>query len=265
MKSVLLVLAVLFPSLGFAATLTGSIVESSTAVNLASVGTLDWARWPGYTHKSNLISNITVTGQSKTYTNDPRIIGDASGVKLLGKSQFRFTVAATTQERTLILYVGGWNAAGRISVTMPGVPEYTAAVQSTKTFDKIVTIRYRADSNTTLTVRYIQTSFVGGLRLQAAALQGPTAPPPTGNGTARLTWVKPTKNTNGTPLTNLTGYKVYWGTAPGSYTHTYVINNPAATAITLDKLATGTWYFVVTSIAGGVESAHSNMASKSIP
>jgi hypothetical protein len=264
MKSALLVLAVLFPGLGFAATLSGSIVESAVAVNLGSVGTLDWARWPGYTHKSNLISNITVTGMSKTYTNDPRIIGDASGVKLLGKSQFQFTVAATTLERTLIIYVGGWNATGRISVTMPGVPEYSAAVQSTATFDKIVTIRYRADTNTTLTVRYIQTSDVGSLRLQAAALQGSTAPPPTGTGSARLTWVKPTTNTNGTPLTNLTGYKVYWGTTRGAYTKSYVVNNPAATALTVGNLSAGTWYFTVTALAGGTESVPSNVASKAI-
>jgi hypothetical protein len=266
MKSVLLVLAVIFPGVGFAATLTGSVVESSVAVNLASVGTLDWARWPGYTHKSNLISNITLTGMSKNYTNDPRIIGNASGVKLLGKSQFQFTVAATTQERTLIVYIGGWNAAGRLSVTMPGVPEYSAAVQSTTTFDKIVTIRYRADTNTNLTVRYIQTSALGGLRLQAAALQGATAPPPpTGPGSARLTWVRPTANTNGTPLTNLTGYKVYWGTTRGAYTKSYVVNNPSATSLTVSNLGSGTWYFTVTAIAGGTESAQSNVASKAIP
>jgi hypothetical protein len=267
MKSVLLVVAVLFPSLGFAATMTGSIVDSSVAVNLSAVGTLDWARWPGYTHKSNLISNITITGKSASYTNDPRIIGDASGVKLYGKSQFQFTVPATTQDRTLIIYVGGWNAAGRVSVTMPGVPEYSAAVQSTKTFDKIVTIKYRADANATLTVRYIQTSSTGGLRLQAAALQGAAAPPPpqSGTGSAVLNWVRPTTNTNGTPLTNLTGYKVYWGQTQGAYTSSSVINNPAATGYTVSGLGSGKWYFTVTVLASGRESAQANPVNKSIP
>ena len=45
-------LACLAPGLGLAASLTGSNVVSSATVNLSSVGMLDWARWPGYTHKS---------------------------------------------------------------------------------------------------------------------------------------------------------------------------------------------------------------------
>jgi hypothetical protein len=268
MKSVLLFLSLVFPSFGFAATMTGSIVESSVAVNLSGVGTLDWARWPGYGHKSNLISNLTISGKSVNYSNDPRIIGDASGVKLYGKSQFQFTVPATTQDRTLIIYVGGWNAAGRVSVTMPGVPEYSAAVQSTKTFDKILTIKYRADASSTLTVRYIQTSNTGGLRLQAAALQGVATsppPPPSGTGKAVLTWAKPTKNTNGSALTNLSGYRVSWGKTKGTYTNSFVVNNPAATTYTVTGLTTGTWYFAVTALAGGRESVPSNPASKAFP
>jgi hypothetical protein len=214
-----------------------------------------------------LISNFTTGSKVTAYTTGTRIIGDASGVKIYGKnSAFTFTAAATTQDRTLIIYLGGYGVTGRVSVTMPGVPEYSAAVQSTKSFDKVVTIKYRADSNATLTVRYIQTSSAGSIRLQAAALQGAaTVPPPTGTGSARLTWVKPTKNTNGTPLTNLTGYKVYWGKTQGSYTNSAVINNPATTSFTVGSLATGRWYFAVTSTAGGIESAKSNVASKTIP
>ena len=55
-------LACLAPGLGFAASLTGSNVVSSASVNLSAVGTLDWARWPGYTHKGTTISNVTTTG-----------------------------------------------------------------------------------------------------------------------------------------------------------------------------------------------------------
>ena len=65
MKAALVcVLLCLTPGLATAATLTGSIVDSSAAVNLSAVGTLDWARWPGYTHKGSAISNVTTTGTS---------------------------------------------------------------------------------------------------------------------------------------------------------------------------------------------------------
>ena len=73
-------LACLAPGLGFAASLTGSNVESSASVTLASVGTLDWARWPGYTHKGTAISNVTTTGTLKTYSSGPRLV---DGVELL--------------------------------------------------------------------------------------------------------------------------------------------------------------------------------------
>jgi hypothetical protein len=100
--------------------------------------------------------------------------------------------------------------------------------------------------------------------LQAAALQGTTTPPPTG-GSATLTWAKPTKNTNGTPLTDLSGYKVYWGKAPGAYSNSFIVSNPASITYKVSGLGSGTWYFVVTSLAGGRESAQSNVASKTLP
>ena len=95
-------LACLAPGLGFAATLTGSNVESAASVNLWTVGTLDWARWPGYTHKGTAISDVTTTGWLKSYTGDARLIGDNRGNKTGGAgSSFTLNVAATTVERTL--------------------------------------------------------------------------------------------------------------------------------------------------------------------
>ena len=37
-------------------------------------------------------------------------------------------------------------------------------------------------------------------------------------GTATLTWDPPTTNVDATPLTDLGGYKLYYGTASGNYT-----------------------------------------------
>ena len=85
-------LACLAPGLGFAATLTGSNVVSSASVNLSTVGTLDWARWPGYTHKGTAISDVTTTGWLKSYSSDARLIGDSSGIKTGGVgAAFTFT------------------------------------------------------------------------------------------------------------------------------------------------------------------------------
>ncbi|RPI59758.1 MAG: hypothetical protein EHM50_08610 [Lysobacterales bacterium] len=88
----------------------------SATVNLASVGTLDWARWPGYKHKSNLISNVTTTGTFKTYSTSARIIdGNAGGIKVAGPGASFLWVAATTVGRTLTYYIAGWNSIGRVT------------------------------------------------------------------------------------------------------------------------------------------------------
>ncbi len=60
-----------------------------------------------------------------------------------------------------------------------------------------------------------------------------------------LTWDAPTTNSDGTPLTDLAGYKVYYGLNSGNYT--YSLNNGSFTGVSISDLATGTWCFAVTS------------------
>lgn len=91
--------------------------------------------------------------------------------------------------------------------------------------------------------------------------------PATGTATniAKLSWTPPTLNTDGTPLTDLAGYKVLYGTQPGVYTHELAINDPSATSFTVTGLAPGTWYFAMKSVdTAGNESAPSGEAWKTI-
>ena len=255
-------LACVTPGLSVAATLTGSIASSSAAVDLAAAGPLDWARWPGFAHKSNLISNVTTTGTLKTYTNDPRQIGDKSGIKIAGtNASFQFTVAAATVERTLTYYIGGWNSTGRVTVTLPGAQSYTTTFTSGTTYSRVVTLKFRADAPGTLKVVYTQTGGGGSINMQAAALS-------TIGSSATLTWQPPGLNVDGTPLTTLTAFKVYWGTAQGTYPNSTSIAHIAGGAArthTVTGLGTGTWYFVVTALnAKGIESPFSNVWSKTV-
>jgi len=261
MKTVVaVVLACLAPGLAFAASLTGSTVVSSASVNLSSVGTLDWARWPGYSHKSNVISNVTTTGTLKTYSNDPRLIGTYDGIKVGGTgTSFEFTVAATTNERTLTYYVGGWNSTGRITVSLSGAPTYTTTFSSSTTYSRVITIKFRADAAATLRVNYTMTAGGGTINMQAAAVSQVA-------GSATLTWQPPELNGDGTPLTDLAAFKVYWGTAQGTYSQSAKISNAATRSYTVSGLAQGTWYFVITALnAQGVESPYSNVWSKTVP
>jgi hypothetical protein len=84
-------------------------------------------------------------------------------------------------------------------------------------------------------------------------------------GTATLAWSAPATNADSTPLTDLAGYKVYYGTASAQY-GTPVDVGPAST-YQINTLAEGvTYYFSVTAYntAGG-ESGFSSEVSKAIP
>jgi hypothetical protein len=80
-------------------------------------------------------------------------------------------------------------------------------------------------------------------------------------GSATLAWIAPTTYTDGTTLTSLWGYKIYYGTSPGNYTISVNVGN--VTTYTVTNLSTGTYYFAVTAYdISGIESSYSNQVSK---
>lgn len=84
-------------------------------------------------------------------------------------------------------------------------------------------------------------------------------------GSATLTWTPPTLNEDGSPLTDLTGYVVYYGTAPTVLNLSIPLNNPGLTTYVVDNLAPNTYYFTITAVNSiNVESSFSNVASKII-
>ena len=81
-------------------------------------------------------------------------------------------------------------------------------------------------------------------------------------GSVTLSWTAPTQNKDGSPLTDLAGYRIYWGTTPGSYPNSVSIDNPGLTTYVVDGLVAGTYEFVATTYnTAGVESAFSNPAT----
>ena len=81
--------------------------------------------------------------------------------------------------------------------------------------------------------------------------------------TASLSWDPPTTNTDGTPLTDLSGYKVYYGTSSGNYSSAIDAGN--VTSYVVSGLSSNTYYFAVTAYdTSGNESSYSNEASKTI-
>lgn len=85
----------------------------------------------------------------------------------------------------------------------------------------------------------------------------------TASGSATLSWTPPTTNSNGTTLTNLAGYRIYYGTSPTSLTRTVTLSNAGLTRYMVSNLSAATWYFSIRAYTStGTESANSNTVSK---
>jgi len=80
-----------------------------------------------------------------------------------------------------------------------------------------------------------------------------------------LTWTAPVSNTDGSPLTDLTHYTVYYGTASDSLTNRVSVAAGANSA-TVNGLAVGTtYYFAIASVSNsGGEGDTSGVVSKTI-
>ena len=92
-----------------------------------------------------------------------------------------------------------------------------------------------------------------------------TTPIKTVNGVATLDWMPPTENNDGSALTNLAGYTVYYGTDRNDLSQSVKVSNPGLASYTVTGLTSGTWYFAVTSYsADGVESTRTTTVSTTI-
>jgi hypothetical protein len=97
----------------------------------------------------------------------------------------------------------------------------------------------------------------------------PTVPPPppapSSPGTATLEWIPPVTTTNGATLTNLAGYRIYYGTDVTKLVQRIDVTNPGIATYVIDGLAPATYYFAVTAVdARGAESPRSNAGRKEI-
>ena len=81
---------------------------------------------------------------------------------------------------------------------------------------------------------------------------------PAFSGFASLNWDAPTINADGTPLIDLAGYKVYYGTSSGNYSQNINVGN--VTTYTVNNLTEGVTYYFATAAYDtvGNESEHSN-------
>jgi hypothetical protein len=98
----------------------------------------------------------------------------------------------------------------------------------------------------------------------ALARKGPkakqAAPAPTGSAT--VTWTPPTLNMDGSTATDITGFRIYYGTSASDLAQSVDVTSSTVTSYTVTGLATGTYYFAVSAVnSAGVTSRRTNLVS----
>ncbi len=83
----------------------------------------------------------------------------------------------------------------------------------------------------------------------------------TGLAAVTLNWQAPTENTDGTPLTDLAGYRIYYGVDSANLGNVIEVSNPSVTTYVVEGLTPAVWYFASTALnSRGMESDLSGQA-----
>jgi hypothetical protein len=108
------------------------------------------------------------------------------------------------------------------------------------------------------------TQTITGLTANASYVLTCTKPAVLGSATVK--WTAPTTNTDGTPLTDLVGYRLYHSTLPGTIGSgtPITIANPAAVSYLVSGLPDGLRYFGMQAYTATATSSMSGLATKTI-
>jgi hypothetical protein len=232
------------PSWATFSTSTGKLSGTPTAAGVFS--SIVITATDGVTNASLPTFSITVTGTSSGGTNTaPKISGTPSTSAKVGVA-YSFTPTASDANGDALTFSitnkPSWATFSTSTGKLSGTPS------STGTFSNIQ-IAVSDGKVLTLLPSFTVTVSSGSST----------------TGSASLSWTPPTRNTDGSTLTNLAGYKISYGTSSSSLSKTVTIANAGISSYVVDGLTSGTWYFSIKAYTSvGTESAASPVASKAI-
>lgn len=188
----------------------------------------------------------------------------AAGVPAPAPVQLSGTPAASvTAGKTYLFQPTVAQGGGTVTFSVAGLPSWATFDADTGVLTGTPT---DANEGTTgsITITGSNGSSSASIGPFAIAVNAPTPAAPT-TGSASLSWTAPTENTDGTPITGLAGYHIYYGTTAGAMTTTITIASSTETSYVVSGLTAGTYYFsVVAYNSSGVDSADSSTVSKTI-
>jgi hypothetical protein len=190
--------------------------------------------------------SITVTASGGS-TNKPPTISGTPPTSVQAGSAYAFTPTAKDPEgKTLTFSITNkpvWATFSTTTGKLSGTPSST-----------------QNGTYSNITIKASDGSLTAALPAFAIVVSSTTT-----TGSATLSWTPPTRNTDGSTLSNLAGYRILYGTSPGSLTRTVQVANAGVSRYVVENLAAGTWYFSVRAYStSGAESAASNTANTTV-
>lgn len=150
--------------------------------------------------------------------------------------------------------------AGTPTFSASGLPSWASLNPSTGEISGTPT-----SSNVGVTGDITVSASDGSVTTSLAPFKVKVTAPAAVTGSATLSWTVPTLNTNGTPVTDLAGYHIHYGTTPDGLDKVIDVPGATTTEYEISNLSSGTYYFAVTAYNSmGIDSADSNEGSKTI-
>lgn len=195
---------------------------------------------------------ITVSsggGTTPPATNPPKISGTPSATAIVGTA-YSFVPAASDPNGLKLTFsiknAPAWATFDATTGRLTGTPAAAAV-------------------GTTSNILISASDGKASASLPAFAITVSKSAPAT-NGVAQLSWAAPTRNTDGSALSNLAGYVVSYGTSANVLSTSVKIASPGTSSYQVGNLQVGTvYYFVIRAYTNaGIESALSNVVSATI-
>jgi hypothetical protein len=222
----------------------GSATGTASGTTAAAAGTISSAASDG-ANPAKLGPIVTPVNAPASASASPTISGTPLASVVYGNA-YSFTPATTDP------------SGAALSFSVKNAPSWATFNSATGELSGTPTA---ADVGTYSNITIAVSDGTTGASLPAFAI----AVTQTANGSATLDWAAPTQNTNGTPLTNLAGYRIYYGTNQTALSKTVQIANPGVLTEVISNLSPGTWYFSVRAYtSANVESNFSTVVSTTI-
>jgi Putative Ig domain len=185
------------------------------------------------------------TSASSSTNRPPRISGTPAGSVMIGQS-YAFQPSASDPDGQ------------KLTFSISNAPAWAAFSSST---GRLSGTPAAADAGTVSNIVISVTDGQATSSLAAFSI----AVNQVANGVAEVTWIPPTENTDGSPLTDLKGYRIRYGLAPNALANVVTIPAVGISSAVIENLGPGTWYFgVVAYNASAVESALSDIVQKTV-